>query len=182
MSLRGADGTEKRAELKLAKADEENADASEDRAVFSDLDAGTYVLRVSAPGYVTYEQSMEVKNLGYRIQLYAGRLPLLEKEGKAQPGLLLYGDVNGDGAVDERDAYAVIDAAEAGQVSGLCDLNETERLTFSTWTTLLLLWRKVADRRRVRRLTYLLMRQEHRWRRSLWNLRPKVKMPSQKER
>ena len=123
VSLRGADGTEKRAELKLAKADEENADASEDRAVFSDLDAGTYVLRVSAPGYVTYEQSMEVKNLGYRIQLYAGRLPLLEKEGKAQPGLLLYGDVNGDGAVDERDAYAVIDAAEAGQVSGLCDLN-----------------------------------------------------------
>lgn len=123
VSLRAADGTERSAELKLAEADEENADASEDKAVFSNLDEGTYVLRVSAPGYVTYEQSMEVKNLGYRIQLYAGRLPLLEKEGKAQPGLLFYGDVNGDGAVDERDAYAVIDAVEAGQASGFCDLN-----------------------------------------------------------
>lgn len=86
---------------------------------FPELEKGSYIVSVSAPGYITYQQEVEVENLAYRIQLYTGKANF---EGN-QPGLLKKGDINGDGKLDEADADAIIDGIDSAKYESLYDLN-----------------------------------------------------------
>lgn len=94
-------------------------------AKFTDLASGDYTLRVTATGYLPYEQTIRVESLGYRIRLYTGRT--LGFTG-AHPGQLFYGDVNQDGRLDHSDADKITAAIEAGEQGGVCDLNGDGRV------------------------------------------------------
>ena len=87
---------------------------------FPELEKGTYLVSVSAPGYITYQQEVEVDScLAYRIQLYTGKVNF---EGR-QPGLLKKGDMNGDGKLDKEDADAIIDQIDSAKYDSIYDLN-----------------------------------------------------------
>lgn len=95
------------------------SDISRGTVRFPELDKGTYLISVSAPGYVTYQQEVEVEDLAYRIQLYTGKATF---EGN-HPGLLRKGDINGDGELDEKDADAIVNMMDSGNYESLYDLN-----------------------------------------------------------
>ncbi len=56
---------------------------------FPELNEDAYNLKISGQGYITYEQKIDVKNLGYRVQVYTGSLPQMDVE-KNHPGLIVY--------------------------------------------------------------------------------------------
>lgn len=89
-------------------------------ASFADLADGEYVLTVAGDGYLNYTQNISVQGLLYRVELSTGNV---SKAGGAQRGLLIKGDVNGDGRLDDADAALIADAIETKQQSGPCDLN-----------------------------------------------------------
>ncbi len=97
-----------------------------DRIRFSALSEGSYQLVVAGDGYITYIQDLEVKKQGVRVSLYTGKTAGFSKE--ARPGLLVYGDVNEDGQLNEADAAEIVAAIEAGQEGGSCDLNKDGRV------------------------------------------------------
>lgn len=98
-----------------------------DRVSFEDLADGTYVLTVSGPGFLPFSQSVQVEGKAYTIRLTTGFLKGMNyMPGAAHPGVLVVGDVNGDGAVNEADGTSLVDAIHAGTASqGLeLDLNK----------------------------------------------------------
>ncbi len=106
------------AEVKLLRTDAGSMEPSRAAASFSEVESGTYDLVVSGDGYVTYTQRVELKdNLSYRIQIYTGKV---EIEG---PGVIIRGDVNGDGKLSKEDATAVVDAIESRNQGSSYDLN-----------------------------------------------------------
>ena len=91
---------------------------------FEGLENGTYTLTVSAPGFVAYRQQIEVNGLIYGLQLYTDfQAGFTYTAGSPHPGVLLIGDLDGNGAVDQTDADWMIDALEAEQNDATCDLN-----------------------------------------------------------
>lgn len=121
--LKGRNGTE-RGELTLKT--QNGGTPSTDRLRFSELAEGSYQLMVAGDGYITYIQDIEVKKWGSRVSLYTGKTAGFP-EG-AQPGLLVYGDVNEDGQLNEMDAEEIIAAIEEGREGGSCDLNKDGRV------------------------------------------------------
>lgn len=121
--LKGRNDTE-RNELTLEFQNDETP--ATDRLRFSSLAEGTYQLIVAGNGYITYIQDIEVKKQGCRVSLYTGKTVGFSKE--AQPGLLVYGDVNEDGQLNEADAAEIVAAMEAEQEGGSCDLNKDGRV------------------------------------------------------
>ncbi len=105
--------------------------ASEGSHRFSNLNNGEYVLTISRKGYVPYIQNINVENMGYRVQVYAGRVPVIEGSG-AKPGLIVCGDVNSDGSLDEQDDSIIVDAIEQYSnnqtYNALCDLNGDQKI------------------------------------------------------
>ena len=85
----------------LAASKEDELVPSRTSVLFSDLEAGSYDLTVSAKGYGTYTQTIQADGRLSRIQLYTGQARV--GTDQAHPGLLAKGDVNGDGKVDEKD-------------------------------------------------------------------------------
>ncbi len=105
-------------QVKLLRTDASSFEPSRAVASFSEVESGTYDLVVSGDGYITYTQRVEVKNnLSYRIQIYTGKV---EIDG---PGVIIRGDVNGDGKLSKEDATAVVDAIEAKNQGSNYDLN-----------------------------------------------------------
>lgn len=104
----------------LAASKEEELVPSRTSVLFSDLEAGNYDLTVSAKGYAAYTQTLEVDGRFSRIQLYTGQARV--GTDRAHPGLLVKGDVNGDGKADEKDVDALVDAIESGQYADHLDL------------------------------------------------------------
>lgn len=107
----------------------EQTEAPRVSARFPQLERGIWELSVTGGGYMAYTQEIEVKDgLGCRAQLYTGKVKIGTDE-TVHPGLLVRGDVNGDGILDQADANAIIDVIEA--TSGVensgdgrpCDLN-----------------------------------------------------------
>ncbi|MDE7299443.1 MAG: fibronectin type III domain-containing protein [Lachnospiraceae bacterium] len=94
------------------------------RASFEGLVAGTYTLRLKADGFAGYTQEIAVGGQGCEVRLATGFLGGMNySAGAAHPGVLLIGDVDGDGTVGDADRELLVDAIDRGQYSGVLDLN-----------------------------------------------------------
>lgn len=92
---------------------------------FVDLPAGTYTLTVSAQGFATYTQTLTVgQSEGLSVQLEIGRR---SGYGDRHPGVLLVGDVNGDGVLDGTDKTIMMQAVNGEVVEGFTNLNGDTR-------------------------------------------------------
>lgn len=110
-------------EQTLVLGNSQGTEASQDTAVFAGLTPGkSYELIVTGAGYVTYRQTIAVEGMGYRIQLYTGES--LGFEENAHPGILVYGDVNGDGILDMADGQLLVDSIDQNQYQDALDLNK----------------------------------------------------------
>ena len=92
-------------------------DSTEAKKVsFEGLKAGDYTVKVSAPGFAAYSQTISVDQKGYEIKLMTGFLAGMSYEkGQLHPGVLLPGDVNGDGVIDDKDKQVLVDDIDAGK-------------------------------------------------------------------
>lgn len=91
---------------------------------FCDLEAGAYELRVTAPGFKTYSQTIDVNQNGYSVRLMTGFVEGYDYEaGSVHPGALLIGDVNGDEDINETDKDLLIDTIASEGSSDAIDLN-----------------------------------------------------------
>ncbi len=90
----------------------------QEKVVFSGLETGDYRLEIDAPGFGRYVQDIGVDGEIKTLEIYTGFLALDEKqgfgygEGQVHPGTMLLGDANRDGALDDEDKNAIIDAIE----------------------------------------------------------------------
>ena len=91
-------------------------------ARFDGLADGSYTLSVRAPGIAPYSQKIDVKGDSSAVELYVGDLAA-DPQAPARIGVLVPGDVNGDGTVDDADASVIIDDIEADAASAACDVN-----------------------------------------------------------
>ncbi len=88
----------------------EAAGAQQQEVIFDKLAAGTYTLKVSAPGFATYTQNIEVAMRGYEVKLMTGFMAgITYEEGAPHPGVLRIGDIVHDGVIDEQDRSALVD-------------------------------------------------------------------------
>ena len=95
------------------------------RVSFENLEDGTYVLTVTGQGFLPFSQSIQVEGKAYAISLTTGFLKGMNyAAGAAHPGVLVVGDVNGDGVVDEADGKSLVDAIHAGTAPLELDLNK----------------------------------------------------------
>ncbi len=116
--------------VSLTNGDTQNYSASvaadESVYTFGGLPQGTYTLTVLGQGFTAYTQDIEIgPSDGALVKLTVGRLAGYETG--PHPGVILPGDVNGDGLLDEADFTAMKDALVSGDVS--CNLtgdNETD--------------------------------------------------------
>ena len=98
--------------------------ADSSRASFEYLAAGTYTLGLKADGFAKYEQKIEVGTQGLDVNLATGFLGGFTYSKEAlHPGVLLIGDVNNDGTIDETDRKLLVDAIDQGSTAALMDLN-----------------------------------------------------------
>ena len=91
---------------------------------FKGLAAGDYTLTVTGAGFAAYTQKIAVKGKE-SVSLMTGFLAGMNYvAGDVHPGVLLIGDVNGDGVINEGDRDALMAAIEGGDATGLAaDLN-----------------------------------------------------------
>ena len=95
---------------------------------FSQLPAGTYELTVAAPRFATYTQTIEVNSKSYAVNLMTGFVEgYTYEEGDYHPGVLLIGDVTGDGVIDDTDRSVLVDAIDTEQSSELTDLTGDQK-------------------------------------------------------
>ncbi len=128
-SATGIDGTtqEKKFTLKesvVEKDGQEEVSVVQGNTVLDGLLPQEYTLTVRAPGFAAYTQSIIVKDsLAYRVQLMTGDVKGFDFENGPHPGILLIGDVDGDGTITEQDREKLIKAIESGIVEEGTDLN-----------------------------------------------------------
>lgn len=104
-----------RGEIVLEADDAQADDAREGRVSFSQLAEGQYTLTVTAKGFATYTQTVSVNNKAYAVNLMTGFLGGVNyARGTMHPGVLLLGDVNGDGIMDAADRAALVEAIDKG--------------------------------------------------------------------
>lgn len=115
VSVTGPDGYADSVSLGLAQG------LDQDVARFKGLADGEYALRVTTPGMAPYAQAVQISGDAAAVELYAGEL-LVDGES-AHAGVLVPGDANQDGTVDQADASAIVDAIEAGATDAACDIN-----------------------------------------------------------
>ena len=93
-------------------------------AVFSDLKPGKYTLTVKGDGFGLYSQDITVEDQVYTVNLLTGFLKGFSYEkGSSHPGVLLIGDVDRDGDIDDTDRKILIDAIHTGSYTKETDLN-----------------------------------------------------------
>lgn len=97
--------------------------SSTEEVCFSQLSAGSYVLKVSADGFADYEQTINVDKQATSVKLMTGFAGGFNYNWGSHPGTLLIGDVNKDGAVDDTDRRQLTDAIDGGSTNSIADLN-----------------------------------------------------------
>ncbi len=98
--------------------------ADSSSASFEHLAAGTYTLGLKAAGFADYTQQIDVGTQGLDVNLATGFLGgLTYEKGALHPGVLLIGDVDGNGKIDETDRKLLVDAIDQGSTNALMDLN-----------------------------------------------------------
>ena len=93
---------------------------------FEGLSDGEYTLTVSAPRFAVYTQKIRVEGKSYKVGLATGFIAgsgIEYAAEKPHPGVLVIGDVNGDGKVNQADRVQLIDAIDSGAGSDAFDLN-----------------------------------------------------------
>ena len=92
-------------------ASESSSEESADKTViFKGLESGKYMLRITAQGFKTYTQLIDVKQMKHVVKLTAGFANFDYERGLVHPGVLLIGDVNADGEVNDADRKALVNA------------------------------------------------------------------------
>lgn len=127
-SQRVKTGTTFRVSLQKNGADTRNQSVNPGAfADFENLEAGEYTLRIEAPNYAAFTQTVTVDNWDIALEFYTGILsaPGMEYQAAAQhPGILLYGDQNGDGIIDESDIELLVNSLEKeGKTASVSDLD-----------------------------------------------------------
>ena len=99
-------------------------DVKETSLTLTELANGSYNLTVAAPGYLTYEQELELDGRFVQLDLYnyaqinAGRT-----EANGLYGVMPIGDVDRNGVIDDADAGFITAAISGGKPDHDCDLN-----------------------------------------------------------
>lgn len=97
---------------------------AEGSVTFEGLKSGKYTLKVSAPGFAEYAQEIEVDGWAYAVQLMTGFVSGYDYDkGNVHPGVLLIGDVDKSGVINDADKDTLIDAIDSGKNTALSDLN-----------------------------------------------------------
>lgn len=88
-----------------------------DTISFDNLKAGEYILRVTADGFADYTQSIEVAdNEECSLKLTVGFCEGYEYvEGEGHPGVIMTGDVDRNGVIDDNDKKILIDVIDSGE-------------------------------------------------------------------
>ena len=82
-------------------------------ASFRNLADGDYTIEVTAPGFTAFRQDIKVEQKMYTVNLTAGFCNgYTYVEGGNHPGVLMVGDVNGDGKVNDDDKIIMIDTID----------------------------------------------------------------------
>ena len=121
--LAGPDGYSRTGTAELSAADPQGT------VRFDDLADGVYELTVSAPGFLSYRQQIEVKADAVSLELRTGDL-LVNLEA-AHPGVMLSGDATGDGVIDSTDAAAIVDVLESSAYESSCDMDGDGSVTLA---------------------------------------------------
>ncbi|MCM1528616.1 MAG: M60 family metallopeptidase [Alistipes sp.] len=78
--------------------------SEEKKISFNDLVDGEYTIEVNAPGFAAYQHTIDVKQKLYSVRLTAGFCEgYTYEQGGLHPGVLMVGDVDGNGKVDDSD-------------------------------------------------------------------------------
>ncbi len=106
--------TNKEKQLTLLEDDPEKQFPERAETSFADLEPGSYKLEVTAPGFAGYSQDITVEaDRAHRVKLMTGFISGYDYENSAHPGVLLIGDVNGDGKIDGKDKELLTNAVDA---------------------------------------------------------------------
>lgn len=119
VSLKGPDGTSYQEKVSLGD------DPDRKTILFEHLESGEYTLAVMAEGYQCYEQNIHVEEEIKTAVIYTGFVELegcAYEKGSVHPGVMLTGDWNGDGRIDETDRDVILDAISSGKGMDLSDL------------------------------------------------------------
>ncbi|MDE5768861.1 MAG: fibronectin type III domain-containing protein [Oscillospiraceae bacterium] len=102
--------------LTLSRETRENGT---NKAEFEHLANGEYVLEVSAPGFAVYRQVIAVNKDLYAVNLTVGfhHNGYTYAEDTLHPGVVMIGDINQDGMVDDTDKDILIDTIDNGGLS-----------------------------------------------------------------
>ncbi len=101
----------------------ENGEISSVTVNKTELPAGNYDVVVTALGFATYRQPVDVKdNVHSEIKLYTSEISGYDVTKATHPGFLRVGDANGDGVLNSSDVDAIV-AAIDNKTTGLADLN-----------------------------------------------------------
>ncbi|MDE6592650.1 MAG: fibronectin type III domain-containing protein [Oscillospiraceae bacterium] len=116
-ALTGSDGQTMTRSFSLGTGD------SVEEVCFKELPGGSYDLKVSAKGFADYEQSINVNSQAASVKLMTGFAEGIDYSRGAHPGILLIGDVNYDGVIDDRDRQQLTDAIDSRTSGSVADLN-----------------------------------------------------------
>lgn len=98
----------------------------EEKIIFDNLSAGEYTVTISASGFRTFSQNITVKNKLYTMRVTTDFCGGYEYEnGGRHPGVILIGDIDGNGKIDNTDKNILIDVIDGQPIPDGCttDLN-----------------------------------------------------------
>ncbi|MDE6020139.1 MAG: M60 family metallopeptidase [Ruminococcus sp.] len=101
-------------------------ESKEEKISFDNLEDGEYTITVDAPGFAAYSQNITVAQKLYSVKLNIGFCEgYTYVENGLHPGVILIGDVDNDGDIDDNDKDILIDAIDGRTISEGCftDLN-----------------------------------------------------------
>lgn len=98
----------------------QNEEEGKASAQIENLEAGTYDLFITGGGF-SYSQRIDIQSMNQQIKL-VDMTAVINTE-TAHPGTYGYGDVNGDGIIDEEDRSLMLDVISGGSQEPAYDLN-----------------------------------------------------------
>lgn len=120
VTLSGASG-DFRKSVELPATTTDALKPAETTASFSNL-SGTYTLKVAREGYETYEQEISTGDMGGRVQIYVGQMPIINDSSDTRPGLIVKNQ--SDHSEADRRADEIVKAIHQGIYGENYDLDK----------------------------------------------------------